>query len=125
MFDIGHQWGTDLSVGPTGDVAMVNGPTASHQRVLRRLLTNPLDYIWQPDYGAGLAHFVGEPADVLQICAVIRGQIFKEASVAASPEPTISVVTDPGGVAGTVYVNITYYDAATGASQLLGFSLST
>ncbi len=55
MYDLSHQWGDDLTVGPTGDMALVTGSVFGQQRVLRRLMTNPGDYIWQLDYGAGLA----------------------------------------------------------------------
>ena len=124
MSDISHQWGADLSIGPTGDIAVVTGSALGHQRVLRRLLTNLLDYIWQPNYGAGLAGFVGQPANGAQIRAVIRSQIFKEAVVATSPEPTIGVTVNPGGAAGDIYVYITYADATTGTTQTLSFSVS-
>lgn len=120
MADIWHQFGADLAVGPTGDLASVDGTTLGQQRVLRRLLTNPGDYIWQPDYGAGLAQFVGQPASATQIRAVIRSQIFREATVARMPEPVISVEVDPGG---TVFVEIRYADAATGQTQSLAFSI--
>ena len=62
--------------------ASATGPLLGQQRVLRRLLTSPGDYIWQLDYGAGLARFIGQPVNPLQIKAVIRSQIFKEAAVA-------------------------------------------
>src|SRR5690348_5829553 len=97
MADISHQWGSDLTVGPTGDLASVSGPLLGQQRVLRRLLTSPGDYIWQPDYGAGLARFIGQPVNALQIRAVVRSQIFKEAEVARSPEPVIDVQASPDG----------------------------
>jgi hypothetical protein len=125
MFDIAHQWGSDLELGPTGDLAVVTGPTLGQQRVLRRLLTNLLDYIWQPAYGAGLAGFIGQPANSLQIRATIRSQIFKESAVAQNPEPTIDVTVSPGGAAGDVYVYILYADAQTGQTQVLTFSVST
>ena len=124
MSDVAHQWGADLVIGSTGDIAVVNGPALGQQRVLRRLLTNQLDYIWQPDYGAGLAGFVGQPANRSQIRAVIRSQIFKEAAVAKSPEPAIDITVDPQEGAGDVYVHITYADAATGTAQTLSFSMS-
>jgi hypothetical protein len=120
MPDLRHQFGSDLTVGPTGDVATSSGPALGQQRVLRRLLTNAGDYIWQPGYGAGLAQFVGQPADATRIRAVIRSQIFKERAVARSPEPVIDVL--PGG-GGTVAVQVRYADADTGETQLLGFSL--
>lgn len=125
MADIAHQWGSDLGFGPTGDLAIVAGSTLGQQRVLRRLLTNPLDYIWQPTYGAGLAGFIGQPANALQIRATIRSQIFMEAAVAQSPEPTTNVTLNPAGAAGDVYVNILYVDAQTGQTQVLTFSVST
>ena len=47
MPDLAHQFGADLVAGATGDLAVVDGPALGRQRVLRRLLTNPGDYIWQ------------------------------------------------------------------------------
>jgi len=124
VFDLSHQWGNDLSVGPTGDLASVDGSFLSQQRVLRRLLTNPGDYIWQLDYGAGLARFIGQPGNAAQIRAVVRSQIFKEAAVARTPEPTISVQFDPGGGTGTIYVQILYVDAPSGQTQVLSFAVN-
>jgi phage baseplate assembly protein W len=124
MSDASHQWGSDLVTGPTGDIGTVFGPALGQQRVLRRLLTNPGDYIWQPDYGAGLARFIGQPVNTLQIKAVIRSQIFKEATVARQPEPVIDVQISPDGGAGTVYVHIRYVDAESSLTQNLSFSVS-
>lgn len=121
MADAAHQWGSDLALGPTGDIALVSGAMLGQQRVMRRLLTNPGDYIWQLDYGAGLARFIGQPASALQITAVIRSQIFKEAVVARNPEPVIGVQVDPAG--GSVYVDVRYADAATGETQVLSFTV--
>ena len=60
MADISHTFGADLSLSATGDLLCVTGDTLTQQRVLRRLLTNAGDYIWQlclrrrarPDGGA-------------------------------------------------------------------------
>ncbi len=124
MPDISHQWGSDLTTAATGDLTTSSGALLGQQRVLRRLLTNPGDYIWQPDYGAGLAQFIGQPGNALQIRAVIRSQIYKEAAVARSPEPIIDVQLSPAGAFGTVYVHIRYVDAPTGHTQILSFSVS-
>jgi phage baseplate assembly protein W len=121
MPDLFHQFGSDFLAGPTGDLALASGSAAGQQRVLRRLLTNPGDYIWQPTYGAGLGQFVGTPASPAQIRAVIRSQIFKEPAVARTPEPVVDVTNDPGG---TFYVHIRYADAVSGATQSLSFSVS-
>jgi phage baseplate assembly protein W len=120
MPDLSHQWGADIAVGATGDVALADGLVLGQQRVLRRLLTNPGDYLWQPDYGAGLGRFIGQPGNVLQISAVIRSQIFREDAVARSPEPEIDVRFDD---AGTLYVQLRYADAESGQAQLLAFSV--
>ena len=124
MADASHQWGSDLIADSTGDIAAVSGPLLGQQRVLRRLLTNPGDYIWQLDYGAGLARFIGQPVNPLQIRAVIRSQIFKEAVVARQPEPVIDVQVAPEGGSGTVYVYIRYVDAESSQTQVISFSVS-
>jgi hypothetical protein len=120
MPDLWHQFGSDLAVGATGDLSAVAGSLAGQQRVLRRLLTNPGDYIWQPTYGAGLGKFVGSPVAAAQIQAVVRSQIFKEAAVARSPEPVVEVAANAGGA---VSITIRYADAASGATQILSFSV--
>lgn len=121
MQDAALLWGGDLSAGPTGDLALVGGTALGQQRVLRRLLTNPGDYIWHLQYGAGLAHYVGQVANVAAIVATIRSQIFMESSVARLPEPVIEVQSAPDG---SVYVYLRYVDATTGATQVLSFSVS-
>jgi phage baseplate assembly protein W len=119
MADLSHQFGSDLTIGPTGDLAYVTATQLGQQRVLKRLLTNPGDYIWQPDYGAGLAQFIGQPAQANQIRAVLRSQVFKEPVVARTPEPVIDVQFDDTG---TFSVQLRYADAATGQTQVLSFS---
>jgi len=118
MPDLAHEFGADLQAGPTGDLALADGAALGRQRVLRRLLTNPGDYIWHPTYGAGLARFVGQPASASRIRAVVRSQIFREAAVARSPEPVVEV---RAGDDGRVFVSIRYADADSGATQSLSF----
>ncbi len=119
MPDISHLWGNDLALSPTGDLATVDTPTLTQQRVLRRLLTSPGDYIWALDYGAGLANFVGQPGVSSAVGAAIRGQIFKEAAVAQTPEPVIDLQSDPTG---SLYVQVRYADAETSITQTLAFT---
>jgi phage baseplate assembly protein W len=120
MPDLSHLYGNDLSVGPGGDLATVDTTQLGQQRVLRRLLTNLGDYLWNPGYGAGLAQFVGQPANTAQIRSVIRSQIFQESAVARSPEPVITVAVN---ATGSVTVQIQYADSNTGATQLLSFTV--
>ena len=125
MNDIFQLWESDLTTSPTGDLALVSGSTLGQQRVLRRLLTNPGEYIWHTDYGAGLAGFIGTPANETQITATIRSQIFRETTVSRTPEPTINVQVSSAGALSMVYVNILYTDSLTGETQVLTFSLSS
>ena len=120
MPDLYHPYGGDLAVGPGGDLAAVSGTLLGQQRVLRRLLTNPGDYLWNPSYGAGLAQFVGQPADPARIRSVIRSQIFQESAVARQPEPTIGVQAAPDG---SVTVQVLYADSTTGQTQVLSFTV--
>ena len=120
MPDLFHQYGGDLLLGPSGDLASVDATLLGQQRVLRRLLTNPGDYLWNPAYGAGLGQFVGQPASVARIRSAIRSQIFQESAVARQPEPVIDVRSDGGGI---VTVLVSYADSNTGATQVLSFSV--
>ncbi len=80
--------------------------------MLRRLLTNPGAYIWQLDYGAGLAALIGATVSVQQIAALIRSQLALETAVRQQPEPVITITA---GMAGEAFATISYQDATTGA----------
>lgn len=110
MPDASLPWGGDLAPGPTGDLAAAAGAALGRQRVLRRLLTNPGDYVWHPDYGAGLARFIGQPVSSAAIRAAIRAQIFREPAVARQPEPVIDIAAGPPG---TLSIAIRYTDAGS------------
>lgn len=114
-------WNGDLAVSPTGDLALTEGSTLGQQRVLRRLMTNAGDYVWQTDYGAGLGQFVGATTNISSIQADIRSQLFREPAVANAPAPAIDIGT-PGD--GSIYVHLRYVDAAVGGTQVLSFSVS-
>jgi hypothetical protein len=107
LCDVGHLWGGDVSLSATGDYARVTRADLSKQRVLRRLLTNPGDYIFHPDYGAGLPALVGSNATAGQVAAIIRNQLRLEPSVAQTPAPTITVTPIINGLAVVVnYVSL-------------------
>ena len=116
MPDIQHLFGNDFTVGPTGDIATSSGPQLGLERVLRRLLTNPGEYIFQLAYGAGLPAALGQVANAPRIQAVIRAQMLQEAAVARAPAPVISVTSD--GV-GNTYAYVRYADAASGQTMTL------
>jgi len=122
MSDVSHLWGGDLSIGPTGDLAVASGTSLTEQRVLRRLLTTVGDYIWQLGYGAGLPSMVGETEAASAVKAVIRSQIFNEPTVAVMPEPVIITTADQSG---QLSVGITYADANNGTTQTLSFPVGS
>lgn len=137
MADLYHMFGNDLVAGPhidgnaadpRGDLLTVGGHSPDEpgagktiQRLLRRLLTNPGEYLWNPNYGAGIARFLGQPTSVPAITAIIRSQIFLEAAVAQTPAPVITVT---GQKDGSVFCSILYTDAATGKPTPLQFSIA-
>jgi hypothetical protein len=122
MSDAFLTWGGDLQVSACGDIVVATDPCVWQQRILRRLLTNLQDYIWQPDYGAGLGSFVGQPASERVIEATIRNQLNLEPSVSQMPPPTVSVLAEPNS---QVFTDIGYVESNTGTLQYLSFSLGT
>lgn len=120
MPDLDMSWSGDLSVTPTGDLATVDGPALGTERVLRRLMTNPGDYIWNADYGAGLAQYIGQPIDPAGIQALILSQMQLESAVAAVPEPIVAVQSSPTG---QLFTQIRYADATTSQSAALAINL--
>lgn len=118
MADASHVFGSDLSVGPTGDLALSSGTAYGQERVLRRLLTNPGDEIWLLDYGAGLPGMVGQPTNARRIQAIARSQMLQEQAVARTPAPTVDVTVQNTGV---VTASVRYADANTGEPATLTF----
>lgn len=118
--DLNQYVGGDIGASATGDLLPVVRTTRGQQRILRRLLTNPGDYIFQPEYGAGLPRYVGEVADIAKIRALIRGQVLLEDSVAKSPEPEIMVKAINNGLA----VAIRYVDSDTRQPVALSFNVN-
>ena len=116
------EWEGDLSVGPSGDIGVAPGQTEVQQRIVRRLLTNPGDYIWHASYGAGLGSYVGKPYSPTLIEGTILSQLQREILVAAHPSPTVqttqSVAGSFSGTAVTVQYQVT--GTLTGSSVILG-----
>ncbi len=94
VYEADHNWGQDFSLNAQKDLANSSGLIRSQQRVLRRLMTIPGNYPWQPTYGAGLPRFVGQDLSsdrFAEIKSLINSQIFLEESVARNPPPVISL----------------------------------
>lgn len=120
MPDVFHQYGNDLVVSANGDLLTASSVTLSQQTVLRRLMTNPGDYIWEPTYGAGLPAKIGDPFDVATIESIVRSQMYLEDSVVRVPPPDVEVSSFPNGM----YVDIDYTEADSGADATLSFPVT-
>ncbi|EPS1221705.1 phage tail protein [Burkholderia cenocepacia] len=130
--DLNHYFGNDLVASSGGDIGLASGGLRGQQRVLRRLLTNPAlkdaggrviapgDYIFHPDYGAGVRRMVGSNAGVDEIRAVILSQMLLESSVSRTPPPAVSVSKIVGGVS----VTIQYVDADGSGNVVLAFDVT-
>jgi len=112
MYDVQLDWGRDLTVSSTGDLALVSGVTWTNQRVIRRLLTSAGDYIWNLSYGGSLALFVGSTATPAYTEGVIRSQIALESSVSSDPAATIAVQSGSQGN-GMLIAQIGYTEATS------------
>ncbi|MDR3736028.1 MAG: hypothetical protein P4L10_10895 [Acidobacteriaceae bacterium] len=121
MAGISHYFGNDLSFSATGDLATVSDADLTTQRILRRILTAPGGYIWNPTYGCGLPSQIGQPTNVMAVQNAIRAQIFQEATVAKAPEPVITLTGNPDG---TFVANIIYTDAPSGQTKTLTVPVS-
>ncbi len=119
MADLNHYIGNDLTVSNTGDLDVASGTLEGQQRVLRRLLTNPTDYIWHPDYGAAVPAEVGADGDQLRIQGVIRSQIFNEAAVSETPDPEITITAVSTGISSMIQ----YTDSTTGEAASISFDI--
>jgi hypothetical protein len=100
--DAYHYFSGDLQLGSDGDLQTVDSVEESQQRILRRLLTNPGDYIWHPNYGAGLPAQIGQVTDNVAIESLITTQMYLEASVVQNPAPQVDFNTFFGGITASI-----------------------
>lgn len=115
MHDIALEWGSDLLASANGDLLLTTGTTRANRRIVRRLLTNQGDYIWNRSYGGGLASAVGQPLQPAQIEAVIRTQLRLEDAVSTAALPTVELQS-PNPSDGIFAVKINYVEAGSGKS---------
>lgn len=124
LADLSHWCGRDLSADNNGDIATITGTTRGEQRVLRRLLTNPGDYIFEPTYGAGLPSYIGQPFDKAKVQALCVAQMLLEDVVAKSPTPTVELSQSPNDPT-SIQMTITYTDQPTQEPVVLSYTLSS
>ena len=122
MADLSLTFGGDLGFSASGDLALATQDTLTRQRVLRRLLTNPGDYLWALSYGAGLGQYVGAAGGRSLVGAVAGAQMRLESRVATQPGPVVDVAADPGS---GLVLTIRYADAVSGGSAALTLPASS
>ncbi|KHK58093.1 phage tail protein [Ralstonia sp. A12] len=120
MNDVNHWVGDDIGVSPTGDLGLASADLRTQQRIVRRLVTNPGDYLFHTDYGAGLPQRIGQTLDIAALRGLIRTQTALEAGVAQTPEPQVDVTAITGGVS----VRILYSSSITREPVSLQFNVS-
>lgn len=116
MSDISHTLGYDLDISENGDLATVSGSDIGKQRIIRRLSTNPGDYIFWLDYGAGLPQKIGNTDSLADISSIVLEQMKMESAISESPTPSIKMymLTD-----GTKKITIQYADSNTDETILM------
>ena len=111
MIAISTEWGEDLAVSPTGDIATISIDESLSSRIVRRMLTNPGDYIWHVDYGAGLGRYVGQPYSPRFVGTAIQNQLRFESLVAITPAPNIEVSQSLNDGAPAISVSVQFQNA--------------
>jgi phage baseplate assembly protein W len=114
-YDFSLSWGGDFNLSPTAGLELISGAALTQQRLVRRLLTNPGDYLEDLTYGAGLGRYVGQPVNAAAIQGMISTQALLEESVLAVTSVTIA--TDNG--LGLVSATIAYTASNAAGTQFL------
>ena len=70
MADVWCEWNDDFQVSASGGLLLADGDDLARQRIVRRLCTAVLGYVWHPEYGAGLPQRIGQPGVVATIKAI-------------------------------------------------------
>lgn len=99
--DLHLEWAGDLVVSSTGDLLACQDFNLLTQRIIRRLITNPKDIIFEPAYGVGVGRYIDEGLNqdlYAQIRRRIIEQVYKEDIVARNPEPEITFQDDINGL---------------------------
>jgi phage baseplate assembly protein W len=118
--DLYHWYGGDISASATGDLQTATGDTRSQQRIIRRLCTNPGDYIFHPEYGGGLPKLIGSNASVSEVKAIVQSQLKLEDSILQLPAPLVTITSITAGM----QIQIQYTDALSRKPVLLSFNVN-
>jgi hypothetical protein len=120
MQDVNHWYSGDTLLSVTGDLSVSSPIVSTQQRIIRRILTNPVskdgppDYIFAPNYGCGAAKYIGETINKLkELQKTILNQVILEPGVSTNPFPKVVLNTDNT----VLFIKIMYVDITTGELQ--------
>jgi hypothetical protein len=119
------RWGEDLSVGASGDIGFALVQAEVQQRLVRRLLTNPGEYVWHVDYGAGLGGYVGERYSPGLIEGAVLNGLQLEALVAGTPAPLVQTSLSVTGPFSTISVAVQYQVVGASTQDFIALNLGT
>ncbi len=114
----------DFSLDATGDLAMVDGIDLDNNHIERRLLTAVNGALFHLGYGAGLPQRIGLTALERGIKAIVRQQIYLEATVARIPAPVITVQFK-ADAAGLCSIRIDYTNAVSSTTASIALEVPT
>ena len=92
-----HYWGQDTQFSSSADDLLASGADELDQRILRALLTCPLDDPFNPAYGACIGRYVGQaltPEKRAEISAAALQILVTEPDVQQIPAPVVSLTAD-------------------------------
>ncbi len=104
-----HWYGLDIQFAASGDDASASGILEINQRILRELMTSPGDYVWQPNYGAGLGRYIGQSlstAKFAELKALITSIVIKQPDVQRQPAPQVTFQSDAAGLLSTQIIYV-------------------
>jgi hypothetical protein len=120
--DTSQYFNSDWELDSRNDLLRAYQPTEGNQRIIRRLLTAPGQYVWHPTYGAGVGAFIGKglsDKDANKLKATINAQIYQEPFVAQSPPAKITLQRSDNGL----LCVIQYYNLVKEDYEVVNFTI--
>lgn len=120
--DTYHYYGSDWQLSSNNDLLKTYHPEEGSQRLIRRILTVPGQYVWHPDYGVGAGQYIGNglsDRDLNRLKALIIAQIYQESFVGRTPPAEINLTRQDRGL----LCVIKYYDIVIEDYQVVNFTI--
>lgn len=133
IIDLSLDYQHDLELDTVNDLHLVYNNNAEsldkagdtddyyQQAITRLLITNPLSYIWQPQYGVGVESDIGDPMSASRLSSIQSQTLLGLRSIPGILNPT-AVVT-PYNSGSYIQLVITYTVAATNTQRTNTFLL--